>query len=176
MGNPQTWQEIMKYLLLILLLSSCYSERKAKNQFSKAAIAYPKIPAEFCADEFPVKDSVIKDTVITTDTLYIEGLADTVMIQDFDTVRITITKTLPAKVITNTVHIRDTIIKTNTAEIAACEIDKSKLTGLLVSKTDEADKYKVQAKRRGQFMWSLIAILIAYIGLKIYLRTKKIIK
>lgn len=166
----------MKYLLLLILLCGCYTERKAKEQFSKAAIAYPKIPAEFCANEFPVKDSIITDTLLTTDTLYVEGLSDTIMIQDFDTVRITITKTLPAKIITNTVHIRDTIIRENTAALKSCEIDKSKTIDLLVKKTAEADKYKGQAKKRGWIMWGLIALLIAYVGLRIYLKAKKVIK
>lgn len=166
----------MKYLLLILIFCGCYSERAAKKQFAKAAIAYPKIPADYCANEFPVKDSLITDTVLTTDTIFIQGgvFEDTVILND--TVRITVVKTLPAKIITNTVHIRDTIIRENTAALKSCEIDKSKTIGLLVKKTDEADKYKGQAKKRGFIMWGLIALLIGYIGLRTYLRTKKIIK
>lgn len=163
-------------ILVILAFTGCYSQKKAKEQFNKAALNYPEIGSNYCANEFPVKDSVITDTVSTTDTLYVEGLSDTVMIQDFDTVRITITKTLPAKIITNTVHIRDTIIRENTAALKSCEIDKSKTIDLLVKKTGEADKYKGQARKRGFIMWGLILLLIAIVGLNIYLRTKKVIK
>lgn len=48
----------MRHLLILAILvviSSCYTERKARDQFSKAAIAYPIIPAEYCADEYPAK-------------------------------------------------------------------------------------------------------------------------
>lgn len=167
---------MIRYLLLILLFCGCFSERKANKQFAKAVVAFPKIGAEFCANEFPVKDSIIKDTVLTTDTILIQGgvIEDTVIVND--TVRITIVKTLPAKVITNTVHIRDTIIRENTAALKSCEIDKSKTIDLLVKKTDEANKYKGQARTRGWWLWGLIAFLILVIGLNVYLRTKKIVK
>lgn len=168
----------MKYLIIILLLASCYSQKKATEQFNKAALNYPEIPATFCANEFPVKDSVIKDTVITTDTVLIQSgiTEDTIIVKVKDTLRVTIIRELPGKVITNTIHIRDTIIRENTAALKSCEIDKSKAIGLLVKKTDEAEKYKGQAKKRGLFMWGLLALIAAYIGLRIYLRTKKIIK
>lgn len=159
-----------KYLLLfsVLIVTSCYTEQKARQQFSKAAIAYPKLPADYCANEFPIRDSITTDTVLTTDTLFIEGqdLTDTVTVND--TVRITIIKTLPGRVITNTVHIRDTIIRENTAALAACKIDNSNMTSLLVKQTAQTDKYKGQAGKRGWIMWSLILLIIVYSGWKVY--------
>src|SRR6188768_1720920 len=121
--------------ILLIGLASCYTEKKARNQFSKAAIAYPRLPADYCATTYPVKDSIITDTLITTDTLYIEGqdLTDTIRLND--TVRITITKQLPGKIITNTIHVTDTIYRENTAATAACRIDNGNLTSLLVSVT-----------------------------------------
>lgn len=168
----------MKYLLLILILTGCYSERKAKNQFAKAVVAYPKIPAEYCANEFPVKDSVIRDTTKTTDTVLIQGgiTEDTLIIRVNDTVRITIIRELPGKIITNTIRITDTIIRENTAALRLCEIDKSQLTDLLTKKTTEADKYKAQAKKRGWFLWGLIALLVTVIGLNVWLRSRNILK
>lgn len=166
----------MRYLLLILLLIGCYTERKAKNQFSKAVVAYPKIPADYCADEFPVKDSLITDTLRTTDTLYVDPLPnDTVLIQDFDTVRIYITKTLPGKVITNTVYIRDTILRENTAALKAYEIDNSQLIQSLTGMTDERDKYKGQAKKRGLIIWSTFGLIFLISGLWFYLKSKKVL-
>lgn len=164
----------MRYWLIILLLTGCYTERKAKEQFSKAAVAYPAIPAAYCATEFPVKDSVIKDTLLTTDTIFIQGgiTEDTVIIND--TVRITVIKTLPGKVITNTIHITDTIIRENTAAIKSCEIDKSKTIDLLVKKTSEADKYKGKSTTRGYIMWGLVLLLVSIIGLNIYLKSKNV--
>lgn len=159
----------MKYLLLILILAGCYSERKAKEQFSKAAIAYPKLPADYCAITYPVKDSVITDTLTTTDTLYVDPLpADTVMIQDFDTIRIYITKTQPAKIITNTIRIRDTIYQTNTAALKSCELDNSRLIAVTTKQAGDIDKWQGTAKKR--FWWILIlaGAIVTYTGIKIY--------
>lgn len=164
-------------LFVLLFFSGCYSERKAKDQFSKAAIAYPAIPAEYCATAFPVKDSIIKgDSIISFDTLYIEGGIVTDTVIDKDTVRITTTKTLPAKIITNTVHIRDTLIQENTAKIKACEIDKNKMIGLLEKKTSESESWQAKAKKRGKIMWLLILIIIGLGAWKIYSKFKVPIK
>lgn len=168
----------IKYLFLILILTGCYSERKAKDQFSKAVVAYPKLPAEYCSTTFPVKDSIIKDTVTTTDTVLMQGgiIEDTIIVKVNDTVRITIIRELPGKIITNTVHIRDTIIRENTAALKLCEIDKSTLTDLLTKQTEQTEKYEGRAKKRGWIMWGLIALIVAVVGLNIYLKAKKIIK
>jgi len=44
----------MKYLIFILFLCGCYTEKKATEQFNKAALNYPKLPADYCANEFPI--------------------------------------------------------------------------------------------------------------------------
>jgi len=54
-------------LLVTMLTSSCYNQRKATQQFSKAAVAYPKIGADYCADNFSV-------TAKTDSTYYKESL------------------------------------------------------------------------------------------------------
>lgn len=168
---------ILGYILFVYFifgLFGCYTERKAKNQFAKAAVAYPKIPAEYCANEFPVKDSLITDTLRTSDTILIQGgiKEDTIIMRVNDTVRITIIRELPGKVITNTIHIRDTIIRENTALLAACNIDKSSLTDLLTKQTAQTEKYKGQARKRGWWMWGLIAFIALVIGANIYLKIK----
>lgn len=168
----------MKYGIIILsfILFGCYNQKKATTQFGKAVITYPIIGASYCANEFPVKDSTITDTLITTDTLYVEPLpADTVMIQDFDTVRIYITKTLPAKIITNTVQIRDTIYQTNTAALKLCEINRNQLTDLLIKTTAERDDFKAKAKKRGAIMWSTFGLIFLILGLTFYLKSKKVL-
>jgi len=47
-------------LILLVGLASCYTENKARQQFSKAAIAYPKLPADYCATTYPV--NVVTDS------------------------------------------------------------------------------------------------------------------
>lgn len=168
----------MRYFLLILLFTGCYSSKKAKLQFNKAALNYPEIPAAYCANEFPVRDSVIKDTVTTTDTVLIQGsiTEDTLIVRVNDTVRITIIRDLPGKVITNTVHIRDTIIRENTAALKSCEIDKSKLITLTEAQAADIKKYKGRAKTKGFIMWGLIALIILVIGANVWLKSKKLFK
>lgn len=164
----------MKYLLLILILTGCYSEKKARQQFDKAATSFPKIPAEYCADEFPIREETIRDTLRTTDTLYSDMVIyDTIMVQDFDTIRMYITKTLPGKVVTNTIRITDTIIRENTADLKLCVIDKSTLTDLLSKKTAEADKYKGRAKTRGLISLGLLLFILIVTALNIYLKARK---
>jgi hypothetical protein len=155
-------------IILVTILTSCYSERTARNQFSKAAVAYPKILAQSCAVTYPVKDSTIRDTLLTTDTIYIEGQDLTDTVRSLDTIIITHTIQLPGKVITNTVHIRDTIIKENTAALKVCQLDNGLIMDLLKKQTYKADKYKAQSGKRGLYMWSLLALIIVYCGWKVY--------
>ena len=168
----------MKYLFFILtiILFGCYNSKTAQKQFSRAAVAYPKLPAEYCATVYPVKDSTIRDTLLTTDTIYIEGQDLTDTIRSLDTIRITHTIQLPGKVITNTVHIRDTIIKENTAALKVCQLDNSLMTDLLSKKTAEADKYHGQSTKRGYIMWGLLLLIALVIGFKTYNSLKPKIK
>jgi len=154
-------------ILIVLAFTSCYSERKAKSQFSRAAVAYPKLPAEYCAITYPIKDSIIKDTLITTDTVLVQGqdITDTIF---GDTIRITTVRYLPGKVITNTFHITDTIYQENTEAFKACQLDNSTIADLLRMKTKESDKYKGQSTKRGWIMWGLLLLIALIIGFKVY--------
>lgn len=155
-------------VIITVLLPGCYNQRKATSQFSRAAIAYPAIPAEYCATMFPAKDSTIRDTTLISDTLYIEGETTTDTIKVNDTVRITTVKTLPGQTITNTVHIRDTVIRENTAAVKAANIERGKVTDLLVLQTASTGKAKKQRN-----IWMIIAICsLAVNAIGIYLKFK----
>jgi len=71
---------------VIIAFTSCYSERKAKSQFSKAAVAYPKIPADYCAATFPVHNttdsSAYLESLKTIDSLTSVLLNDNLLSQD----------------------------------------------------------------------------------------------
>jgi len=163
-------------ILVTILTSSCYNQRKAKSQFSRAAIAYPKLPADYCATTFPVKDSTIRDTLITTDTVLVTGQDITDTVRSFDTIRITTVRYLPGKVITNTFHITDTIYQENTAALKACQIDNSTMTDLLAKRTNEVEKYKGRAQKRGYIMWGLLLLIALVVGWKVYSSLKPKIK
>ena len=129
--------------------------------------------AKICADEFPVKEVFIKgDSVLLFDTLYVgENIFDTVYKTFNDTVTRVITKTLPAKIITKTIHVTDTIVKENTARIEDFNIqlrNKDIENGILKA---DRDNWKSKAKQR--FWWLLIAI--GAMGAYTILKIKKII-
>lgn len=67
-----------KYIIVILILSSCYTTNKAKKQVSKAHALKPIVTAEMCNSFYPIKDSISykfefiqgkNDTTFQVDTL-----------------------------------------------------------------------------------------------------------
>jgi hypothetical protein len=71
----------MKYILIILLLCGCYSERKATQQFSRAAVAYPAIGANYCATTYPVH-TVTDSSDYTASLKTIDSLTSVVLNND----------------------------------------------------------------------------------------------
>lgn len=63
----------MKYIILLFLLSGCYTQKKATEQTQKALIKYPGVVADIARTAFPCVTTA-SDTVITTQDsiVYIE--------------------------------------------------------------------------------------------------------
>ena len=155
-------------VMIVGCLSSCLTTQKAKDFLKEK----DKL-AEICAETYPVKEVYIKgDSVTVLDTLYVgENLFDTLYYTIKDTVTRVITKTLPAKIITKTIHVTDTIVKENTARIEDFNIqlrNKDIENGILKA---DRDNWKSKAKQR--FWWLLIAI--GAMGAYTILKIKKII-
>ena len=155
-------------VMIVGCLSSCLTTQKAKDYLKEK----DKL-AEICAETYPVKEVYIKgDSVTVLDTLYVgENLFDTLYYTIKDTVTRVITKTLPAKIITKTIHVTDTIVKENTARIEDFNIqlrNKDIENGILKA---DRDNWKSKAKQR--FWWLLIAI--GAMGAYTILKIKKII-
>jgi len=164
---------IMSTMLIVGCLSSCNPQRKIQKaeQVLKDADALAKI----CADEFPIKTEYIKGKdSISFDTLYVDGIInDTTILVDTVTKLVTkvVTKSLPAKIITKTIRIVDTIREENPATIKVLkdEIVVYKIrNGVLEA---DRDNWKVKAKQR--LWWFLIAV--GAIGAYTILKIKKII-
>ena len=142
----------MKWAVLILLpliLAGCYSQRKAKSQFSKAATAYPELPADYCARTYPPKEKVVKgaDSLIF-DTIYTPGETITETYYNQDTVYYHTKEILPGQVISRTQLRVDTIYTENRAALDLCSIERGKAISLLQDKTKEAAKWKRRAVTR----------------------------
>jgi len=104
-----------------LILSGCFTPKKAVDVLSR-----PKnepVAAEFCANKYPVRDSIIKgDSVVRFDTLW-ETYTDTLISEPQVVIE---TKIIP-KTVTKWVTIRDTIIRENTARVAVLGSQIAKL-------------------------------------------------
>src|SRR6187399_1836020 len=138
--------------ILLIGLASCYTEKKAKQQFNKAVLSYPRIPLDYCAAEFPDKaDSVIVYET-KTDTLWeLLQFYDTTSTND--TVRITDHKT---KVVTKTIW-RDSIIyRENTANVRRCELvlrETQDNNNELIKKIDDRDLLIADWKKKAKTRW-----------------------
>ena len=160
----------MKYILLAFILSGCYGLQKAKIQHGKAVSTFPEIGAEYCAITFPAKDSIIKgDSVLSFDTVYVGGetVFDTVVTKG-DTVRIVKTVTQPAKVVTKTVAIHDTIIRVDRAAVELCAIERRNAIANETAERTRADKWEQRAKTRFWINLGLIFLIVGYVGANVY--------
>lgn len=167
-GGCMLW--LVAILGIISLLISCSQVKRAIKTLDDNR----QDAAEYCADRFPVRDSIIKgDTVTTVDTSY-EMLFITDTVTTKDTVRITITKPVT---VTKTKIITDTVIRENRAAIEACEGREDALNGRLAVLTSEnesleAFKRSMMGKIHIPWWWLVVAAGVGYAGF----RFRKILK
>ena len=154
----------MRYYVIAIFViciagSGCYTARKAKSQFSRAVAGYPQIAAEYCAQAYPVKDSLIRgDTLVVYDTLWGEGktLYDTVRLKGLaDTIRITKIIQLPGTVITKTITVHDTLQVENTAKYSACELALRAAVQNEKAQRELYDKWRRIARKR---FWVIVGL------------------
>lgn len=132
---------LLLFGVTLLILSGCFTPKKAVDVLSR-----PKnepVAAEFCANKYPVRDSIIKgDSVVRFDTLW-ETYTDTLISEPQVVIE---TKIIP-KTVTKWVTIRDTIIRENTARVEVLGSQIAKLSGdnrKLSEKNDELLQKLVQ--------------------------------
>ena len=158
----------MKYLLFLLLLTSCVTPKKAVDVLSR-----PKnepVLSELCAVRFPVKDSIIKgDSVVRFDTLW-ETYTDTLISEPQVIIE---TKIVP-KTVTKWVTIRDTIVRENTAKISVLNSQIAKSAAVIRNLTEkthelsqERDGYKEQRNDARLLNWILFVVIGIGVGLAI---------
>lgn len=142
---------------IILTLCSCNAERKALDY----AKSHPEKFAEFCADEFPVKDSVIVRDSISFDTLYSENevyIRDTSYIEK-EGRTITIYKEKrcpPTKTITKTVRHDSLVIRRDTAKETALQQERD----AQVKRGDKLDRKYNWWMRACLITWLLVALYV----------------
>lgn len=163
----------MRYLLLALILTGCYTQEKAKRQFSRSVVYDPAIGAEFCALTFPAKDSILPGTTITkTDTLWGSGETriDTVFMAG-KPIEVTKTIVLPGKVITNTILRTDTVYRENTAALELSRMNER--AAVMGWNAETADRKKYQGRAKKLLLMLIGAGVLAGLWLFLKLRRKK---
>lgn len=172
--NPKGWLRIIFITaalawFLLLILSSCTTERKAVKYMDNHGFQ----AAKYCAKAFPVRDSIIYqkgEAIIKSDTTYLEG--DSIpcpVLTNYDKTKKgkpVYVHCPPSKIIHDSVFVHDTVtvIRENTAKVKA---QQGRITLLI----HEVEKYKPW-KGRALWTWGILSVLI---GGGIVLKVKSII-
>ncbi len=156
----------MKYLLIILLLTGCYTQKKATEQVNKANDKYPAIVAKLARDKYPCKDLLKPDTT----TIYQDSLVfveiecpdvPTEVIR-VDTVNNVITRTvrvpvnMPVQIRTVTKWYEDSAqVYLLTKDLETAKFANTKLT----DENNSLSK-KVARKSKENWIWRIIALIL----------------
>lgn len=149
------------FIMWMIANFSCTTQRKAVKYMNDHAFA----AANYCAEAFPVKESVIYKKSVKTDTLLVQGnpaiIRDTIV---QDGVTKIIEKTIPCppvQVIRENHFDTVTITKETTAKTKSLEITISQLQ-------QQVDKYKPWKPRA---IWTWV-ILTAVVGGYLFLKSR----
>jgi hypothetical protein len=151
-------------LLLVALMFSCTTQRKVERWNDK----HLDKAAEYCAETFPVKDSTSVDSVVTFDTLYLEGepeiIKDSFYIKG-DTVIKVITKKCPqVQTIYKTVRKDSFVLRRDKAAEYVLE-SKLQASNVTIIKTTERVKIlEEKIKTKNKKIWWLLAALAVCVG------------
>jgi len=184
----------MKKWAFILLfgLVACNVENRQKNKAQLYLFKHPEFSAGYCAEQFPDKpDSVIVKTDTVTEIQFMDSIIyDTIgnhLIRlGVDTNGATSwVRSVPTRVITKKITVyKDSIIyRENRAEqerlqIALLSANKN-ITDLIAKNTvleQDRNDWKGKARKRGWMFLGLIFLVVGAVGMRLYLKSKSIIK
>lgn len=158
----------MRFLLLLLLLSSCYTEKKAERNIDKAQYRFPEVVAKKSAQYYPCESQILridtcelvyyKETIDSIDRIIEKLRIDT--FKDCKSIRLKLVKSNQVisqlqGIIKNRPPIVRTILVQDTAKLKYLysEIEKEK-----VKKEEYRDKYEFNFKI---ILWFAIALIIS---------------
>ena len=151
-------------ILSLIILSSCYTQKKATNQIEKAKDKYPAVVSKKAAEWFPCKtvkvksDSVRYKTIIRRikdiDTTY---LMDTLLRLDTILIEKNCTKVLYKyrEILKEVPAVHDTIIQIDSANVFTLTYERD---AALLDKSKMEVKYKVFLKIS---FWLFLILLLA---------------
>ncbi len=167
--------------IFLLLITSCNTEKKALNKTQLYLFKHPEFSAGYCAKQFPDKpDSVIikYDTVLDVWQVVNDSLIKVTDSVYFDT-----SACKPKIIIKKITITRDSIIyRENRAEQERLQLsllEANKNVADLIAKNTvlekDRDLWKSRARKRGWEFWGLLFIVVGAIGMRIYIKSKKIL-
>lgn len=160
-NDPNNPDKIVKWILIgiavlwaMLLITSCTTEKKAVGYMNSHAFT----AAQYCANAFPVRDSVIYKHSIKTDTLTVQGEPATI----YDTIlqngkEIIVEKKIPCppvQVVQHTNYDTAFVIRENTAKTAAL----SNQLAIITSKQKDAENGRRKWRQWALITWAIIAV------------------
>lgn len=168
----------MRYLIFILLFSSCYTAQKATDQVNKADSKFPEVVAKLARDKYPCTDLLKSDTaVIFVDSLIYIDCPDTAQIGTYETIRTdtvnhTVTKTIRVPV---TLPIRTQVITKwfeDSAKLKLAAIQINNLAAENKAVKDQLNEINKKLATRTKYMIWLLLLCIGLAFFSLY----KIIK
>lgn len=155
--------------VILTWLTGCTTQRKAEKYYQK----HPEKLAEKCADEFPVKDSIIVIDSVHFDTLYLEGepviLKDSFFIKG-DTIIKQITKECPkVQTITKTVTHDSIIYRRDIAYETTLDYTIQELkqeVGKFIAKYEATKEGRDKWRKWCLITWAICAVYLGLIFFK----------
>ena len=161
----------MKKLLMILMvvISSCYTPNKANKELKKAYENYPEAVASFARDKFPCKETTT-DSVVNTEYDFIEIKCPDSSSQVIDTIFLT----KPTKPKTYIIYKDKFVAIPSTTKIITKVVRDSTCEILLNKSVMDAKYSKEKCDRRGDYInWLLIAFCLSFIANILFISTKR---
>jgi predicted small secreted protein len=173
MNKAYTWLAIYIFaiLLALLVLTACSPMKKAVQTFDK----HLPDAAEYCADRFPAKDTIIVRDSIRLDTIYQDGEVVEVLVPSNPDTVLVKAQCPPHKIIVKTVRHDSIIIRVDKAMETALRFQNEACNEELIKITTSRDELKARMKGKVLIPWWILLVAGLLTGGFIFLRIKKII-
>jgi len=172
----------MKKWTFILLfgLLACNTEKKALSKTQLYLFKHPEFSAGYCAEQFPDKtDSVIVKTDTVTEIQFMDSIVfDTLFRDSLGFKYRTITKVVTKTITKDNIIYRENRAEQERLQLALLSANKN-ITDLIAKNTvleQDRNEWKGKARKRGWMFLGLIFLVVGAVGMRLYLKSKSIIK
>lgn len=158
---------------LVITLAGCNTEKRSLEKTQLYLFKHPDFSAGYCAEQYPVKDSVIVkyDTVLDLGEYVDVVPSDTVRKDSFIYITNTVTKT---KTVTKTIYKDSIIIRRDYARekelqlaLSDCEVNNNTLLENYNKQVALVATWQGRAKKRFWLIFALIGGAVVYTGMRI---------